>query len=73
MAEVGWKREFERTRAAERVGELQREPAAHALALHEVVPERRELGGGEDVEAGGVGHHLKRYAPTHHPWCGTFH
>ena len=90
VAEVGWKRESERTRAAERVGELQREPAAHALALdddrlqlagrerivaqplHEVVAERRELGGGEDLQAWDVGHCLRKYAsrPRYGEDCG---
>ena len=38
-----------------------------AQPLHEVVAERREQGGGEDLKAGGVGHHRGRYAPSNSP------
>ena len=38
-----------------------------AQPMHEVVPEGRELGGGEDLKAGGVGHGLGRYASSNSP------
>jgi hypothetical protein len=38
-----------------------------AQPLHEVVAERCELSGGEDVQAGRVGHHMGRYASSNSP------